>query len=1160
MLDLLHNASLHFRLRPKIFNPKINLMKKSIYLLLLIFILSFISFNASVAQNKTWIFPDKLVRFSPTPSVTSLPNNTGITSNQSYNAMQDANGNLLFYVVDGSIYDADGNWIDNILNNEVPGNLAAGFPEVCLVPVPSSCTKYYIIAAEATSFSVGSNPMPFYVTLDMSLPNPNNNNLTQGALVGQNSITINQNVNYAVHANTMHLAVSKIRSNNTRYLFVSDNSYLFRFPITSTGIGAGTIAATLGGGYNSNDVKAEMELFEHSNGNYTIATVEKGGITCSGNQATVFLYNFNSSNTLVSTQCKAVAGTAVADCHGLEFSSNGGTLYLTHATSPYIEALDLTSLTLTTPPSVSNASDFKESQIELAADGKLYFAAANRLARITGADNPTTATWENNALAISIPTDFFGVRIVQDQIDQENYGNVFNASAQCCDNNTYWNKTDYTAGFGSITWTGSSNPLNGNTGTVANIRNTLTIPSGSNITISGMTLNFGLDGKITIQPGGRLVINNTVLKGNTTCQNMWQGVEVIGSGQNGQPNQWQQGQFESENNSRIENAIVGAQSSSFNSSLTSTYGGFIRCTNTTFYNCRSSVKFWSHNNNANYSSSINSCSFDGTTLWYPYLGSRPEEHIHVFDCRGGTVPANGVDVVFQTTTNHTTLNNAVYGFNLTDNRNIVLQYIDINNCTYGIWSGIASLLQPSGSILSNLTFSACYASIFLKYTNADVIANNVFNAGYGPQDLNFYGIYSDGAYNFHINDNVFKHLKYGIWCSNSGSVGGRISSNSGNGNVFYECWRGIDCRGNNQNLLIKCNQFFNAAQSNNEYSTAWYIGGDLGNQGSTCNNSTCPAGNEFFRSGNRKDLYAVPGLPSCSTFNFCYFRHSSPSSCVPLLYTPTTIRVNVVSVQRDASSCLGQGLMELANNTPDSAKLIIENEPDSIKKQLWIDELIAWYQQHQMEADAKAFLETRYDDPAMRMLFPMYISNQEFNKAQDILNSYCGEPDDESQAFCTLNGLILSWAIGGVSPFDMNETEYQSIKSIAEGLTQVAPQAQSLLKMVYFETIEPWHPSDTGEARLASNLIQPIQLPIMLSPVPCKSGSMARLQFDDELSGNVAMIRITDGSGRVFTTIHAKIEPANALELPTSELSVGWYLVEVRMGNGTPYMLKLLIN
>lgn len=108
---------------------------------------------------------------------------------------------------------------------------------------------------------------------------------------------------------------------------------------------------------------------------------------------------------------------------------------------------------------------------------------------------------------------------------------------------------------------------------------------------------------------------------------------------------------------------------------------------------------------------------------------------------------------------------------------------------------------------------------------------------------------------------------YGIYCNNSGSVGGRISSNSGSGNIFRECWRGIDCRGDNQNLQIKCNQFFNITQPASEFSTAWYVGGDLPDQGSVgC--PTCPAANEFFRSGSRKDIYSQPGVNSCLTFNF----------------------------------------------------------------------------------------------------------------------------------------------------------------------------------------------------------------------------------------------------------------------------------------------------
>ncbi len=1112
----------------------------------------------SQTQNRTWVIPGQLISFNPSPTATPL---LYTTSSGGYNAMQDANGNLLFYIMEGWIFDANNNEIGQFVNNSGETNAVGGYPEVCIVPVPGSCTKFYIIAAEATThYATSSNPSTFYVTLDMSLPNPNAAGAF-GALVGPNSTEIVPSYQGTAHSSTMHLAVSRLRtSTSDRFLFVSDNSILYRCTITSAGIGNLTTLGYMGSG-NSTLLKSEMELFEDALGNYKLTDIEWGP------NSKLVIYNLNSLGNIVGSSTSVLItplGGVNGLSHGLEFSPNGQYIYVTSTTAPYIQYVNVATMAILPLTQATNLVDFKDSQIELGYDGKLYFAAANRMASLTGSDNPGTAIWNNSELNVGVPLVAINgqtLRILQDQIDGEDYSNVTNSSPQCCQFNSQWNKIDFTANTGTATWNSTANPLNGS-GAIAKVQGTLTIPAGANITIQGMTVQFGLDGKITIQPGGKLTINGTTLTGNTTCQNMWQGVEVLGTGQYGSPNANQQGQFISLNNCLIERANIGVANGAFNMTPPIYIGGYISCTQTIFNNCRYGFQMASHNYNSNYSSLIQSCSFTSTALWYPYANTRSIAHVQLYDVRGGSTATAGVDIVFHNTVGHSTFNNADYGITCLDDQNINMQFLDFTNCGKGVSSARAFSSLNTGNVISNLTFNSCYTSVNLSNSMGDIISNNSFNANGTSQNINFYGIYSDGSSDFHITDNSFKRTMYGIYCNNSGSVGGRISSNSGTGNIFHECWRGIDCRGDNQNLQIKCNQFWNISQPGNEFSTAWYVGGDLADQGNA-NGSSGPAGNEFYRAFGRKDIYSLSGIAStnCPGVNFCYYRHSTPSSCIPLIYTPIQVSVNNTLISKNQTSCTGQGLMATSGNDVENAKNLISQEVDPVKQQLWVNELVAWYQQQQMETDAKAYLESRYDDAAKQLLFPLYIANNQLAQAQDILNYYCSQSDPESEAYCNLNSIILRWTQNGISPFEMDENDKSRITDVANGTTGSGPQAQVLLKMVYNETIEPWVPSDTGNARFANPFEDISAIPqFEIFPNPVKNGlATIQVNYEGEVT-SMASVRIINALGKLISTNQYLINDENKIDFPVNQLKDGVYFIEIDVLNNPTSFGKLLIQ
>ncbi|MDQ3192874.1 MAG: hypothetical protein M3Q58_14875 [Bacteroidota bacterium] len=146
------------------------------------------------AQNNVWTLPGKYLKF-PTSTTTSLPvppttpstagypeYYQGQQANFSHNAMQDAQGNLLFFIVDDMLYDKDGYLIDQLKFNGFP---AKGSQEICIVPVPGSCTRYYIFTAFA-QHPTGHHLVtrPGYAILNLALPNVHNQVFWTGNKMG----------------------------------------------------------------------------------------------------------------------------------------------------------------------------------------------------------------------------------------------------------------------------------------------------------------------------------------------------------------------------------------------------------------------------------------------------------------------------------------------------------------------------------------------------------------------------------------------------------------------------------------------------------------------------------------------------------------------------------------------------------------------------------------------------------------------------------------------------------------------------------------------------------------------------------------------------------------------------------------------------------------
>ncbi|HXD94586.1 MAG TPA: hypothetical protein VNX01_15375, partial [Bacteroidia bacterium] len=391
------------------------------------------------AQNqlKSWCLPPKTYNFL-TQTSASLPVNTpygysGTNANNTYNMMTDGSNNINFFIVDGSIYDKSGNWINNL--QDISSDVISGNSECTIIPVPNYCNQYYIVSTDfnvAYTFGYGENA--FYSKLDMNTE----------TLSSPTALNVNP---YSPNYLTGHIAVSPLRSDNTRFLYISNAVGIVKFIVSSSGIvldpSGNSILFTSPYAKAASMLESEMELYSVSpNGPYTIALPYVG--SSPSNNYQMFVGNLDVNGNLSTSHTYQLApynGTNAQVPHGLEFSPNGNYLYYTQSgTTNNINYINLSSnvINILNP---SLASDFGITQIETGYDitntgnYSLYFAGPGRIARLDAPNSPSVTNWHDNAIMVDVPVAHVGLvdqngqsqslRELPDQIDQENYSNMY---------------------------------------------------------------------------------------------------------------------------------------------------------------------------------------------------------------------------------------------------------------------------------------------------------------------------------------------------------------------------------------------------------------------------------------------------------------------------------------------------------------------------------------------------------------------------------------------------------------------------------------------------------------------------------------------------------------------------------------------------------------
>jgi hypothetical protein len=864
---------------------------------LLTLIIGLILFQNLWGQSTSWIFPPKLYdinsKISTPLPIPSDDSGGGVNQPDNYrdgydgqkatitsNCIMDANNELLFFIVDEFVYNKDGYSLGELRYMDTEIIYVKGTSEISIIPDPENCQKYYIISVGKANYEGVSAKLPYLAELDFSRPNQSysliNGELkeTTGWVTPIASFTpgfIQSAQGSGEKQGGCTIAASKLRPDNSRFVFISNGYAIFRYKIDANGFNYDDyIIPYSNPTFSQQTLRSEMELIELGNGNYRIASTynyERANQSIFESYVAVFTVDlFPNGNIINGTErnlhfdSNLESGNWVnAYVHGLEFSPSGNILYITHNVNSLhnhpIEFFDFNNTSSGVQPFVvSDEMLFKFSQIELGVGNKIYFASDNYLASISNPDNPKTSNWNAQDMLINYQVNYEGSAfpgnsltsyVLPDQIDGMNYKDYLFANYECCKLNSYYHANSYTT-VNSGTWTkgNGKNPFNSNSGEVY-IKDELRISAGTTITIKDMVFKFGPNAKVIIEQGdatikgGRLILDKTTFTVYEPCgtDKMWEGVEIWGITSEGQGNYntSPQGWLSLRNDSKIEHARIGAMVGKRGTELNN--GGVIVSLNSTFKNNGTSVWIKQQKYGAKI---INSRSYFKRTkfIWDGDLKDpNVDKEVHL-----KLTSSMAVNIVGCEFTNYSSniffaspnIGQGIYAFNSQFYVDESCDYIDVNlGCQSPVPSTFNNLLiginvQNSGLYRSfmcqNSNFLNCDFGINVNGTVLEKIALNHFTvrsrtfAGFSFQTA---GIVLNGSTDYEIEENIFTvdpanasgSKAYGIVVKNSGEASNEIYKN-----YFHDLLIGGQSEGVNapyytvtdpspQGLQWKCNEF-----------------------------------------------------------------------------------------------------------------------------------------------------------------------------------------------------------------------------------------------------------------------------------------------------------------------------------------------------------------
>jgi hypothetical protein len=433
----------------------------------------------------------------------------GEVAHYSSQIQYNANGQILFFIVDEKIYDGQGRIIGNMFPANNSSTPVTGCGEISIVPVINSSSRFYIISSVRTQSSTGVAQLfqPNYCILDMSLTsaynsnyngrliNPNNN--LANNILGEDHVTIalpggfNATLNGPVKYYTS-LAVAPRQQNNTQFVFALAGRQLTAVSIANN---AFTEIHTLQMPETWLANRHEMEVYDYG-GYYTLAFFynnPNGFPSANENYRAIQLINFDkglnefdeNSKRYILLNNANLANSDFSVAKGLEFSPNGYYLYLTSTLSAgdgvaikYVNLCNAGTYLTPTNLAVTNTvaqSNFQFSYIETGENKTLFLVGANNFLVINEPDFPLQTTFNHSTynpsfnynLSVANPSSSnpsnenqnHKAYILNDRIDNYTTHAALLQTTAPCSSNIQTFTSQIGANLSNIVWT--VNPLHG---------------------------------------------------------------------------------------------------------------------------------------------------------------------------------------------------------------------------------------------------------------------------------------------------------------------------------------------------------------------------------------------------------------------------------------------------------------------------------------------------------------------------------------------------------------------------------------------------------------------------------------------------------------------------------------------------------------------------
>jgi len=573
----------------------------------------------------------KWLTVSPTAGLGALQNlpvavgatrYNGQVAQRSQMVRRDDQGNILFFGVDGRIYDGQGYLIADAKGPGCVQCVDPGVAEMISIPVPGSCTMFFLLSSVAQTVS---NPAYVqYSVLDMAAPNSYHAGRTGGLLeifgsafnsafptwsttteasffVGSLPVSA-----FLAKGNSPIIRAVKSGTASTAHvwLYLALTDHLFTYKITAGGIDpvepiSGQFHVPLNNTASPATTKQfvrDADVFRNGS-TIHFAMVDDRIYKPYPSYATLGdLITMRFNNTTGALISGSVAVYTVGVTGGSSNPANGagglsGCVFGTTATTiwvsgnywtgstwvPRIGTLNTTTGVLTDRSSlIPSLGNYVNSRMyrniaPLSSQGQaIYFPTSTTVGVLTGIANPGTATFNASGIAAPAPIasipgnpNIYFPPFLNEGIMGENFVPHF-ASTECCVERQNLGAvngfTVSTNNTPSAPWQPGSHPFGG--GSTIIFSQDLVVPAGRRLYLKDLTLRFAENAKLVVQQGGYVHTRNTRLTGYDCANARWQGVRILGTYTMPQTTDIfpvNQGRMELRESSIVENAVVGAQ-------------------------------------------------------------------------------------------------------------------------------------------------------------------------------------------------------------------------------------------------------------------------------------------------------------------------------------------------------------------------------------------------------------------------------------------------------------------------------------------------------------------------------------------------------------------------------------------------------------------------